>query len=187
MTMIADIHTHRPDAVDAVISVNPWEFAPVPGLLYSVGIHPWHLHNATDAHFAMLEAIARRTDVVMIGECGIDKVRRASAIERQIEAVRLHAALSECVCKPLVLHCVRASTELLLKAGFYLSYGERFNAESLMNTQADRLLAETDESQQSITEIYTHIAECLGKPVEELTSTIRRNINSLLRPLTSGL
>lgn len=214
MTMIADIHTHRPDAVDAVISVNPWEFAPVPGLLYSVGIHPWHLHNATDAHFAMLEAIARRTDVAMIGECGIDKVRSASAIERQIEAVRFHAALSERVCKPLVLHCVRASNELcalrrllrprqpwiihgfrgkaavaaqLLKAGFYLSYGERFNAESLINTQADRLLAETDESQQSITEIYTHIAECLGKPVEELTSTIRHNINSLLWPLTSGL
>ena len=73
--MIKDIHTHRIDAREAVISVNPWEFNPVEGLYYSVGIHPWQVGRATDADFDRLAECARSDNVLMIGECGIDKLR----------------------------------------------------------------------------------------------------------------
>ena len=151
--MIKDIHTHRIDAREAVISVNPWEFNPVEGLYYSVGIHPWQVGRATDADFDRLAECATSGNVLMIGECGIDKLRGGD-LPMQMSVLERHIALSEQVCKPLVLHCVRASNELcrlrrvlrprmpwvvhgfrgyarvasqLLDAGFYLSYGERFN------------------------------------------------------------
>ena len=73
--MIKDIHTHRPDAREAVISVNPWEFNPVEGLYYSVGIHPWQAARAAEADFDRLAECATSGNVLMIGECGIDKLR----------------------------------------------------------------------------------------------------------------
>ena len=39
---IIDFHTHRLNATDAMISVNPSQFDPQPGQWYSVGFHPWH-------------------------------------------------------------------------------------------------------------------------------------------------
>lgn len=38
--MITDIHTHNLNAPNALICVEPSEFAPSEGKLYAVGIHP---------------------------------------------------------------------------------------------------------------------------------------------------
>lgn len=204
--MIKDIHTHRIDAREAVISVNPWEFAPVDGLYYSVGIHPWQVGRATDADFDRLAECARSDNVLMIGECGIDKLRGGD-LPMQMSVLERHIALSEQVCKPLVLHCVRASNELcrlrrqlrpsmpwivhgfrgnarvasqLLDAGFYLSYGERFNPEALAITPADRLLAETDESLLPIDEIHRRLAAIRQVTVVELVAGISHVLRNLM-------
>lgn len=204
--MIKDIHTHRIDAREAVISVNPWEFNPVEGLYYSVGIHPWQVGRATDADFDRLAECARSDNVLMIGECGIDKLRGGD-LPMQMSVLERHIALSEQVCKPLVLHCVRASNELcrlrrvlrphmpwivhgfrgnarvasqLLDAGFYLSYGERFNPEALAITPADRLLAETDESLLPIDEIHRRLAASRQVTVEELVAGISHVLHVLM-------
>lgn len=196
--MIKDIHTHRADAREAVISVNPWEFCPMDGLCYSVGIHPWQVGRATEADFDRLAECAKADNVLMIGECGIDKLRGGD-LSMQTSVLERHIALSEQVGKPLVLHCVRASNELcrlrralrprmpwvvhgfrgnarvagqLLDAGFYLSYGERFNPEALAITPADRLLAETDESLLPIDEIHRRLAASRHVPVTVLTAGI---------------
>lgn len=206
MIAINDIHTHRADAASAVISVNPWEFVPWQGRVYSVGIHPWQAAEAGKVALESLSQLATRDDVVMIGECGIDKLR-GGAVECQVELVKCHAALSERQRKPLVLHCVRASNELcqlrrslrpvqpwiihgfrgnanvarqLLDAGFFLSYGERFNAEAVNATPPGRLLAETDESPVPIKEIYANIAECRHESFAVTASVIERNIAELL-------
>lgn len=193
--MIVDIHTHRADATDAVISVNPWEFMPREGRVYAVGIHPWMLDKASDDDFKQLEMLAMRDDVVMIGECGIDKVRGCVPLSRQIEVTEWHAVFAERMAKPLVLHCVRAGNELcmlrrrlrpaqpwivhgfrgnervarmLLDAGCYLSYGEHFNAEAVKSTPADRLLVETDESPLPIAEVCARVAAGIGKTAGEV-------------------
>ena len=205
--MIKDIHTHRADAREAVISVNPWEFNPVEGLYYSVGIHPWQVGRATDADFDRLAECARAGNVLMIGECGIDKLHGGD-VSMQTDVLERHIALSEQVCKPLVLHCVRASNELcrlrrqlrphmpwivhgfrgnarvasqLLDAGFYLSYGERFNPEALAVTPADRLLAETDESLLPIDEIHRRLAASRQIEVVEFVRHVEEVVKELLK------
>lgn len=205
--MIKDIHTHRIDAREAVISVNPWEFAPVDGLCYSVGIHPWQAARAAEADFDRLAECATSGNVLMIGECGIDKLRGGD-LPMQMSVLERHIALSEQVCKPLVLHCVRASNELcrlrrvlrprmpwvvhgfrgnahvasqLLDAGFYLSYGERFNPEALAITPADRLLAETDESLLPIDEIYRRLAAIRQIEVDEFVRNVEEVVKELLK------
>ena len=205
--MIKDIHTHRIDAREAVISVNPWEFAPVDGLCYSVGIHPWQAARAAEADFDRLAECATSGNVLMIGECGIDKLRGGD-LPMQMSVLERHIALSEQVGKPLVLHCVRASNELcrlrrqlrpsmpwivhgfrgnahvasqLLDAGFYLSYGERFNPEALAITPADRLLAETDESLLPIDEIYRRLAASRQIEVDEFVRHVEEVVKELLK------
>ena len=204
--MIKDIHTHHTDAREAVISVNPWEFCPADGLLYSVGIHPWQVGRATGADFDRLAECARADGVLMIGECGIDKLRGGD-LSMQTGVLERHIALSELVRKPLLLHCVRASNELcllrrqlrpsmpwivhgfrgnarvagqLLDAGFYLSYGERFNPEALAITPADRLLAETDESTLPIDEIHRRLAASRQVTVGELVAGISHVLCNLM-------
>lgn len=205
--MIKDIHTHRTDAREAVISVNPWEFAPVEGLCYSVGIHPWQAARAVEADFDRLAECATSGNVLMIGECGIDKLRGGD-LSMQTGVLERHIALSEQVGKPLVLHCVRASNELcrlrrllrpsmpwivhgfrgnarvasqLLDAGFYLSYGERFNPEALAATPADRLLAETDESPLPIDEIHRRLAASRQIEVVEFVRHVEEVVKELLK------
>lgn len=204
--MINDIHTHRIDAADAVVSVNPWEYAPVVGKMYSVGIHPWQLGRATNADFKRVDELASCGNVVMIGECGIDKLRGGD-IDRQIEVVEWHATLAQRVGKPLVLHCVRASNELcllrrrlrpvtpwivhgfrgnarvarrLLDDGFFISYGERFNPDAVNITPADRLLVETDESRLPVGEIYARLAECRHQTLDEFSSAVASLMAQLL-------
>lgn len=205
--MIKDIHTHRADAREAVISVNPWEFCPMDGLCYSVGIHPWQVGRATEADFDRLAECAKADNVLMIGECGIDKLRGGD-LSMQTGVLERHIALSEQVSKPLVLHCVRASNELcrlrralrprmpwivhgfrgnarvagqLLDAGFYLSYGERFNPEALAITPADRLLAETDESPLPIDEIHRRLAASRQIEVVEFVRHVEEVVKELLK------
>lgn len=205
--MIKDIHTHRADAREAVISVNPWEFCPMDGLCYSVGIHPWQVGRAIEADFDRLAECAKADNVLMIGECGIDKLRGGD-LSMQAGVLERHIALSEQVGKPLVLHCVRASNELcrlrrqlrphmpwivhgfrgnarvasqLLDAGFYLSYGERFNPEALAMTPADRLLAETDESLLPIDEIHRRLAASRQIEVVEFVRHVEEVVKELLK------
>ncbi|WP_295729975.1 TatD family hydrolase [uncultured Muribaculum sp.] len=173
-----DFHTHNPDAVDALISVEPG-FTPRAGAVYSVGIHPWHSATVTDMDLRRLEADARLRCVKAIGETGLDRLRGAT-LDRQTELLLHHIALSEELHKPLVLHIVKAFPEIiaikrrikpsqtwiihgfrgkpqlaeeLLRHGFYLSLGEHFNPRSAEIIPSGRLLVETDESDRGIAEL----------------------------------
>lgn len=180
---ILDIHTHNADASDAIINVGPG-FRTEPGKIYSVGVHPWDTSaHDLDERMSMLETDARHREVVAIGETGIDKLKGAPA-DVQAEVFRRHAALSEELKKPLILHVVKSFPEIirlkeelkpgqpwivhgfrgkpelareLIRHGFYISLGERFNSESAVCIPCDRLLAETDESTKTIESIVERI------------------------------
>lgn len=117
--MIVDFHTHRhaPATVGLVSieSVDPRQFDPQPGCLYSVGLHPWHtLEPHVEASLQLLARLAAHPQVVAIGETGLDP-NRGAALDEQQRIMQRHIAIAEQVGKPLVLHMVRTS-QLLLKA-----------------------------------------------------------------------
>lgn len=182
---LKDFHTHRLDSTDGIISVEPFFSAFQPGKLYSVGIHPWSSENASEELLDALSDACRRPDVVAIGECGLDRLRGGD-LARQIEIFRRHIALSEELRKPLIVHSVRCTAELLAErrrsratmpwgfhgfrggpgqaaqlcgAGIWIGLGERFNTDAALVVPAGMLLAETDDSPVGIDAVAARIAE----------------------------
>lgn len=183
---LIDIHTHNPEAAfPSVISVKPGaEF--IAGKRYSVGIHPYSLAEDDVIPIELLRMDAERPEVVAIGETGIDKLK-GGPVDRQIEIFEIHAELSERLGKPLILHVVKGFAEVialkrkikprqqwivhgfrgkpelareLLRHGFDLSLGERFNKDTAAIIPAEHLWVETDNSPLSIAEIAARVASC---------------------------
>lgn len=206
--MMLDFHTHHLHATDALISVSPTDFAPMPGKRYAVGIHPWHTEGDVGAQMQALAEAAQDEQVKAIGETGLDSLRGAP-LDVQMHLFERHITLAEALGKPLVIHCVRTSQQVLkawsesrksvawvihgfrgnarvvaplVKAGFYISFGERFNADALRAVPLDRLLAETDESTLSIGQIISQLATALQMPSERLESIVAANLARALNP-----
>lgn len=131
--------------------------------------------------------------VVAIGECGID-LSNGGLLATQMLAFRKQALLAERLRKPLIIHAVKAHdfitgmkkdlnpempwiihgfrnkptiAEIYLKAGCWLSFGEKFSPEALDITPVDRLLAETDESKLPIETIIMRLEESAQKPLRD--------------------
>lgn len=206
---ILDFHTHRPDAIDALISVDPRHFDPQPGLWYSVGIHPWDTVEAvTPADLALLEQCAHHPQVLAIGETGMDSLSGAD-MKIQEELFVHHLQLAHSIGKPVVVHSVRTAQQILdarrkakltdvtlaihgfrgnehvartlLDAGCYLSFGTRFNPAALLITPLDRLLIETDDDPTvTIHDVATQIAQTLNTIPEHIITTASRNAQHFL-------
>lgn len=198
--MILDFHTHNRQAANAIISVMPEEFDPQPGKFYSVGVHPWQSEEVTPSVLNALETAVQHPQVVAIGETGLDALRGAS-IQVQMELFREHIALAEQLGKPLIIHMVRTSQQVLkawhesqhsvpwiihgmrgnprvaqplIDAGFYLSFGPRFNPATVAATPLDRLLIETDDDASiTIHQVAKAIAQVHGITIQELIDAIR--------------
>ena len=208
MTSILDFHTHRLDATGALIAVDPRRFDPQPGKWYSVGFHPWdNVENLTNSNFDLLEQCARHSQVLAVGETGIDRLRGGD-LEKQEAAFVRHLQLARELGKPVVVHNVRATREILdarhragldditlvihgirgnahvartlLDAGCYLSFGLRFNAKALQATPPDRLLIETDDSDVPITDVATQVARTLTLTATEIMRLVTSNARMLL-------
>lgn len=209
MTPVIDCHTHRTDASAALIAVDPRQFAPQPGLWYSVGYHPWHeVDSLTDADFDLLEQCVRHPQVLAIGETGMDSLRGAD-LDTQARVFVHHLQVAHVIGKPVVVHCVRTAQRIiderrkagltavplaihgmranervactLLDAGCYLSYGIRFNPATLLATTPDRLLIETDEAPATIHEVATAIADVLATTADDVIALATGNLHSFLQ------
>ena len=208
MMNIIDFHTHRQGATRALISVNPKDFKPQPGLYYSVGYHPWmDLGTLTDDDYTLLEQCARHPQVLAIGETGMDTLR-GNDLDVQREVFVRHLKLAANLRKPVVVHCVRTAQQILatrrqegftavplvvhgmrgneqvartwLEAGCYLSYGARFNPAALRITPFDRLLIETDEADETILEIAAQVATVLHLTADQVLDLAAANSRRLL-------
>ena len=208
MITILDFHTHRLDAVQALISVSPKEFSPQPGQYYSVGFHPWlPLETLSEDDFALLEQCARHPQVLAVGETGMDSLRGSDLNVQETVFVR-HLRLAAQLHKPVVVHCVRTAQQILairrresltavplaihgmrgnervartwLEEGCYLSYGARFNPKAVETTPRDRLLIETDEAHETIQEVAAMIADVLNCSADEVMALAEANARRLL-------
>ena len=168
----------------------------------SYGIHPGQIEGDGERQWAVLRQLAAQPDCVAIGEAGLDRLAaRPMALQRAL--FERQADLAEALGKPLIIHCVKAWEELLasrkrirarqpwiihgfrgkaelaaqlLKQGFYLSFGWRFQQEAAkMAWQAQRLFVETDEAPVSIQSVYEQMAAALSIDQHALCGQIQRN------------
>ncbi len=199
-----DVHTHRPSEF-AICSYFQKEL-PLPGVggYCSVGIHPWFLEDA-EAQLRWVAEAACRPEVLAVGECGLDKFASA-CLEKQAEVFQKCAEVSEKTSRPLIIHAVRCTNEMvrmkkalkpampwiihgfrgkravaeeLLRHGFYLSFGERFQPEALLVTPPDRLFLETDESVLTIESICRKAADIRSLSSEELAGQVWNNVQNV--------
>ena len=86
---------------------------------------------------------------------------------------------------PWVIHGFRGKAPLaqeLLRHGFYLSFGERFQEAALAAVPLSRLFIETDESPLPVADIYARAARARRMPLEELAEAVRANVQSVFLP-----
>lgn len=156
-----DIHTHSSKEKSAIEIMNlfAWE---LPDLTLpkqcTAGFHPWHLIQFDEREtINLLHAQASRSEIIAIGECGLDANSLAD-METQERIFLKQAGIAENKQKPLIIHCVKqynhiirlrkllraqmpwifhgyngdlATTQSLLKDEFYFSFGE-----SLLNEKS---------------------------------------------------
>ena len=116
-TDFIDIHTHTEESREnllQIVNLNLEQFCPEQGY-YSYGIHPWTLDNADfqlEEAFALLEERLPSSNVLALGEAGLDKMHKAT-YDQQIDLFERQIELSEALHKPMILHNVKSHNEIL--------------------------------------------------------------------------
>lgn len=207
-----DLHTHvvaQSVEVYGIQSLHLSEstFLAMPKLKpISIGLHPWYTSYADLPVLSKyLKVLAQQQNVLMIGECGLDKLR-GEAMDKQLEILKFQLALADQLGKPVVLHCVKAFEELiqlkkelkptvpliihgfqkkpqlaeqLINQGFYLSFGaallDSAELQNFLKMYQGIFFLETDEGAISIQAIYQKLAELKKITVEELKDIIFAN------------
>lgn len=149
---------------DALIHLEAMPGLIVPDLgLYSVGIHPWEAGaKDIDERLQVIARLINHPRVLAIGEAGLDR-RHDPDLGIQQQVFEAQASLARDNDMPMIIHCVRAWDTLLamhkrfnpkpsspwiihgfrgkpaladqlLNAGMLLSYGSRYNPDSLAIT-----------------------------------------------------
>ena len=158
--------------------LRPHTFMPREGVLYSVGIHPMFRESCEQAMVGFYQLVCHE-QVVAVGECGFDR-RSHLSLQQQEELFRVQLECAQRFSMPVVVHCVGAWDRLLrlqksvpaperrivhgfrgkpelarqlLSAGFSLSFGPRFNNDSLALCPKDRRFVETDNFNITLEEV----------------------------------
>lgn len=132
--MMIDIHTHHPKENP---STN--ELCFVVGI-HSLGIHPWELEasqtlDQAEEKFRHLQKRLQK-NVFAVGECGLDRAREGLAtIEVQLKVLEWHMDWAIKTKRPLILHCVRAHSDLLM-----LLKKKRYDGKILLHDYAGNLI-----------------------------------------------
>lgn len=79
----------------------------------AVGIHPNHCQDATESDWQEILALSVRSDVVAIGETGLDRYWDYCPIENQRRWFARHIELSFETKKPLVIHMRECESDIL--------------------------------------------------------------------------
>ncbi|MEG2614293.1 MAG: TatD family hydrolase [Alistipes sp.] len=181
-----NIHTHHPTGTGIE--------------LRAAAIHPW---EAKGRHASELLPLPQGTQAM--GEIGLDfacavpRHEQMRLLCEQLDMAQelhlpvvLHCVrafeplmkeLSRYTLRAVIFHGFLGSPEQAQRAvdcGYYLSFGERTfrsprTVQALRSTPLDRLFCETDESLDTIENIYRQIAEAKGVDEDDLSSAILQN------------
>lgn len=204
--MFYNLHTHIASAesgVTEVVNLRWTDKVPSKGV-FSLGLHPWEIKKAPADWELLLEEGLQNEQIIALGECGLDK-NTAADILLQEELFAKQIGLSERYNRPVIIHCVKAWSELmnlkktlkptmpwvvhgfrgneqladqLLKHGFYLSFGLYYQPEALNKSWPSHFLLETDDREVPISQIYKQTAKDLEVSEAALSDAVARNFNS---------
>lgn len=204
--IIKDIHSHHIPYIDTAINnIKVSEYNEESEYLFSIGIHPWSINENSIKELDKIRSVAYNKNIIAIGETGIDHLCNIPT-DKQIFYFKELAIISEATNKPLIIHNVKGTDEIikikkllnpkmpwiihgfrgkpilgqqLINHGFYLSFGEKFNIKTIKETATDRMFIETDESNKPIEDIYKNIAKHLNTRKEVLAQIINKNISKV--------
>lgn len=165
----------------------------------SIGHHPWKVGRQSGAELAAMAHLLQQKQVVAVGEIGLDKVCETE-FSLQTEFFKTQLRMAACVQKPVIVHCVKAWEELLavlaqidnlppvvihgfrgkpqlaeqlVRHNCFLSFGQKFNADTLRSLPLGSFFLETDdEPEVDIMDVYKNVASLLGLDVEVLKSVV---------------
>lgn len=206
-TSVIDIHTHVQPGVPglALISLEPGNLEFQPGQWYSVGLHPWN-ESVQDEHtLNRMESLLSNPQVLAVGECGLDRLHGPD-FELQKLLFTRQVELSERLRLPLIIHDVHSTDTILqihksLKPaqkwlihgfrggpqllqqiadhGILVSFGLKFNPDSIRMVSLDRLFLETD-GKTDIDKVIALASAHLGVPIHEIEEHVIRNNKDFL-------
>ena len=110
--MYLDIHSHtQHSTADTLVIRNQYPLTADTTEPFSVGIHPWYIDN-WELQWEALLPLATHFNCWAIGECGLDK-NIATPLPLQQEIFLKHIHLAETLELPLIIHCVKAYSEVI--------------------------------------------------------------------------
>ncbi len=106
--MLIDIHTHTEQTAinnEVLVLLDKRDF---------FGIHPWFINPKTyHDDLINLEHYLKSRPIAMIGETGLDRLKSEIDFDIQKEVFIFHLKLSMELARPVVLHVLRAHSEVL--------------------------------------------------------------------------
>lgn len=215
-TPFLNIHSHRPCRANEtnVFSLDAGALQQqIPAHSYlSCGIHPWFISPQWEEQLGMLEAYWQQPDTLFVGECGLDP-NSPHPLPLQEEVFLRQATWAATHQKPMIIHCVKAFDRLialyrqlhpsapwiihgfrgkpqqlksLLGVGFLVSFGARFNPETVVTCPGNRFFLETDDSDLPIEQVYQQVAQVRNTDVERLKREQTENGRQLLKTGTGA-
>ena len=137
-----DLHTHRVNRNGNIQVLNVFaQDLPIddPDNFFSAGLHPWHIATVNlEECFRAIDQAAMQKDMLAVGECGLDRLINADfalqewCFKQQIQIAEKHG-------KPLIIHCVRAYSDILKqkkesKSGLpWIIHGYRGNLQTTLS------------------------------------------------------
>lgn len=208
-----DIHTHQHREVPHLLQLLNCIIGKgaIPETICSVGIHPWYVEGDGNTQWALLKQQATSTQVLAIGECGLDKLTD-TPWDKQIEIFECQILLANKLQKPLIIHCVRAFQETmimlkaqkvqvpvlfhgfnkkkevaqaLLRQGYYLSLGSAILKgqmdDILIDLPLEKIFFETDDKSTNVVDIYSYFCTVRKISMDDLRQQISKNFQNVFR------
>lgn len=111
-----DIHTHqiKNEGNIQLLNIFAQELsATQPEYFFSAGLHPWHLGKVDQEEcFQAIERAAEQKNMLAVGECGLDRSILIDFALQELCFIR-QVQIAERTYRPLIIHCVRAYSDLL--------------------------------------------------------------------------